>query len=952
MYLKLLKLVIFTTLFLVVLLKGKAQTPSHFILGEEALSGIDIYDIVQDSKHNYWLATDNGLIKYDGYAFKKIICKEAFSNSVFDLQLDYNNNVFCKNLSGQIFRVNNDSCEIYFQVPDSLMSSEVYYSFDNHNNLIIVTHSIFKINDNNKIELIEGKEYKNSYTELFKLKDSSLLIHGISSNQLITLENEKIVKKKISDKVSGFALQFFYLNNKLFFCDKKSGNLLKRDNDRFSIDDNFTPIRNKNERLRYYSNNENLWVSRQAGGVLVFDQNFKPLFEGKTIFRNNIISCTIKDNEGNILLGTFGEGLIVIPNVNLINTKMPTISAKITRITSSPNNTIFLGSQDGRIYQIDQKNNISTIWNHQNKNIEILEYFEENNSLLIDDKIPVILHLNSKKEQKKYWGAIKDVNRISKNKYMISSNRGVIYYYPISTTTKKINLFSERTNSIGYDANTKTIYAGTASGLKIGNEEIIHNFKLNRISLICRDIMYFNEKIYVATSKNGILIFKNNKLIDNWKIESGLISNTIKHIKKYEKNIFVSTDNGIQLLNQNGESLYILNKSNGLQNNNITDFEIRNNVLWLIHQRGVQSINIKHLVPYVYTPTINLRKILVNDSINTSIETSTFNYQQNKFEFYVSASSLKYKDEISYHHQLIGIDNGWQINSYINNKIEYKSLPPGNYTFKIKAICRNIESKTISYQFIIAPPLWNTWWFYLIVILIFIAITFFIFKQEIKKQKKKIQLKNELNASKLIAIQSQMNPHFIFNAINSIQDLILKGDIDNSYSYIIKFSKLVRQTLNFSDKEFIDIEAEIELLEIYLGLEKLRFKDDFEYSITCEANDIQVPPMLIQPFVENAIKHGLLHKEGIKKLDITFNKTEILHCTIRDNGIGRKKAQEIKDRQQKNHQSFSVNATRSRFEIMKSHYQQDLGVQFEDLIEKGEPNGTIVVITMPFKQKY
>jgi LytS/YehU family sensor histidine kinase len=197
-----------------------------------------------------------------------------------------------------------------------------------------------------------------------------------------------------------------------------------------------------------------------------------------------------------------------------------------------------------------------------------------------------------------------------------------------------------------------------------------------------------------------------------------------------------------------------------------------------------------------------------------------------------------------------------------------------------------------------------------------------------------------------------MNPHFIFNAINSIQDLILKGDIDNSYNYIIKFSKLVRQTLNFSGKEFIDIEDEIELLETYLELEKLRFKADFEYSINCEFDGVKVPPMLVQPFVENAIKHGLLHKKGLKKLSIVFIKTDILKCIVTDNGIGREKSQEIKVRQQKNHQSFSVNATKDRFKIMQSHYQQDLGLLFEDINLNGKPTGTKVIINIPFIQKY
>ena len=194
---------------------------------------------------------------------------------------------------------------------------------------------------------------------------------------------------------------------------------------------------------------------------------------------------------------------------------------------------------------------------------------------------------------------------------------------------------------------------------------------------------------------------------------------------------------------------------------------------------------------------------------------------------------------------------------------------------------------------------------------------------------------------------------FIFNAINSIQDLILQGDVDNSYSYIIKFSKLVRQTLHFSNKNFIDIEDEIELLKIYLELEKLRFKDDFVFEIeTNNIEDLQVPPMLIQPFVENAIKHGLLHKEGQKKLTISFSKTDILTCMVTDNGVGRKKAMEIKNRQQKKHESFSVNATQARFEIMKEQYGDNLGIEYTDLEENEKSLGTIVTIKIPFQQNY
>ena len=934
-----------------------SQQPSHFILGQEELSGIDIYHILQDSDQIYWLATSQGIIKFDGYTFKKIECEIMLSSSVFDLQMDYNNVVHCKNLSGQIFQIKNDSCVLRVQIPDSLMSREIFYMFDKKNDLIVITNSTFRVNANNEMEYYDpDQQTKYSCTQPILLKDSSVLIHNYSENKFYLIRNNHIETIPFQNKDHKFVIKFFYLDDKLYYFNKSSGKLLNNDDSFISANNSFNPIENNEEYVRYFSDNENLWLARQGGGTMVFKKDLSPLFNGNTFFKNSIISAYCKDKEGNVLLGTFGEGIIVVTNLNLTEINLPDANAKITRITSGSNNAVFLGTQNGRIYKIDSTNRISLFRNRQFKNIEVLEYFEETNELLVNDRDPAFINLSTKKIRNKQYGAIKDVVRIDNGKYIISSNMGVSFYSPYDEHSfvgpKLINNFSERTNCVNYNPTTKIIYAGTSLGLKIGDSKEATYFKLNDTPIICRDILYLDEKIYITTKNNGILIFKNKALIDNWNFNNSGYSNSIYQIKEHKGSLFVSTNAGIFILNKKGEVLNTLSKSDGLYANHIIDFEIKNDILWLVHQKGVQPINIKKIKPHNFKPSIWLSKLLVNNTKISIKENSVFNYDQNKFEFNVSAKNIRFSNEIKYRYRLEGIDKTWQVNNYYNNKIEYKSLPPGKYTFNIKSVFRNNESEMFSYSFSINPPFWETWWFYGLMALSFITLTFVVFKVQIKKHRKKNRLKNELNASKLIAIQSQMNPHFIFNAINSIQDLILKGDIDNSYNYIIKFSKLVRQTLNFSDKEFIDIEDEIELLEIYLELEKLRFKDDFEYSINCDFDDTQVPPMLVQPFVENAIKHGLLHKDGLKKLEITFVKNEILYCTITDNGIGRKKAQEIKERQQKNHQSFSVNATKGRFEIMKSHYQQDLGVVYEDLMEDNVPAGTKVIINMPFKQNY
>lgn len=199
-----------------------------------------------------------------------------------------------------------------------------------------------------------------------------------------------------------------------------------------------------------------------------------------------------------------------------------------------------------------------------------------------------------------------------------------------------------------------------------------------------------------------------------------------------------------------------------------------------------------------------------------------------------------------------------------------------------------------------------------------------------------------------------MNPHFIFNALNSIQDLVLKQDTDATYDSIVLFAELIRNALSYSNQDFISINKELQFLNVYLQLEKLRFGKEFNYRISYnENNDLEVPSLLIQPFIENALVHGLLHKPGKKELNIKFSFTQNkLQCIITDNGIGRVKAKEIGERQGNHHESFALGAIEKRLEIFKKQYNQNIGYSIEDLYLDGAASGTKVVVIMPFKNRF
>ncbi|QKX06944.1 histidine kinase [Aquimarina sp. TRL1] len=215
-----------------------------------------------------------------------------------------------------------------------------------------------------------------------------------------------------------------------------------------------------------------------------------------------------------------------------------------------------------------------------------------------------------------------------------------------------------------------------------------------------------------------------------------------------------------------------------------------------------------------------------------------------------------------------------------------------------------------------------------------------------------ISKKNELAFLQLKSLRSQMNPHFIFNSLNSIQDLVLQQDTEASYDYIVLFAQLVRNTLHYSNESFISIEKEIEFLEVYLELEKLRFGELLSYDITFtqESQEVEIPSLLIQPFVENALIHGLFHKKGNKKLHVHFELTTQLKCFITDNGVGRTKAKKIQKRQgAKTYTSFALEAIKKRLHLLQDQYGDTIGYTIIDLYDdKQQAIGTKVEVILPF----
>ena len=237
----------------------------------------------------------------------------------------------------------------------------------------------------------------------------------------------------------------------------------------------------------------------------------------------------------------------------------------------------------------------------------------------------------------------------------------------------------------------------------------------------------------------------------------------------------------------------------------------------------------------------------------------------------------------------------------------------------------------------------------LFIVLIIALVVLALYRSKLMKtRKERLELENHLNTYMQKEYRQQMNPHFIFNTLNSIQSFILKNDKESSSKYLSKFALLMRTVLENSNKDLITIEAELEAIKLYIELEKLRFEKLVIFNIDMDDNllEYKLPPLIFQPFVENSIWHGFMHKEGDGLIQITIHAVgQNLVCEIIDNGIGRQASAKFK---KKEHKSFGMSITQKRLELIRSLNQQEHKIVTEDLMnDKNVAEGTKVVINLP-----
>lgn len=370
-------------------------------------------------------------------------------------------------------------------------------------------------------------------------------------------------------------------------------------------------------------------------------------------------------------------------------------------------------------------------------------------------------------------------------------------------------------------------------------------------------------------------------------------------------------------------------------------------------------VNMENPMPYLTSFSIFNREQWNTDTL-LGIDNIRLIHNQNYISFGFSSICYTSPELAKYEYMLEGINDDW-IPANKGNNVSYSNLFPGDYVFRVKTSNSDgtWSSNELALSIYIVTPWWSTWWFRTLIFLVIVSIIVFLYQVQLQQAKKKNKLKANIKArilrADMQALRSQMNPHFVYNCLNSIDYYILDNDAEKASEYLNKFSRLIRLILQNSTSEYVNFKDESEAIRLYVQMEHLRFdgKFDAEFEIdeSVDIENIEVPPMLIQPYIENAIWHGLMHKDSKGKLKISFRQNHsMLLCTVEDNGVGRDGSEKIKSKSSMKKRSMGMRITKDRMSILNLVNNVNANIEIVDLFhENGEAAGTKINIEIPFK---
>jgi hypothetical protein len=952
---------------------------------KNGLPSNEVYFLHQDKKGFIWICSDAGLVKYNGNYFKKFNSSNGLpDNTIFEVKEDKKGRIWYRSFSGKIGYIFNDTVftiqankKIEDFVKDGIISS---FALDENGILYLGKKnsdyiSFLKISPpyspDNVLEIWKNKSYENGMdiicigTEDFIFSDKRGTVPGYFNSYILNIYNNhhdllladsvKIPENSLFTRIFRRKKDIYFLANKLLkkidISDRTITEKIFQNNiiTVISLDTNIVLVGERNQGMALYLNDLN-------------KEPFDHLLDGSTF------TYAIRDYQNGHWFSTLESGVFYIPSQKINYNITGNIAAdRITQLFNYNDSTLLMGFYSGRFmaatYEKSKKISCTEIYSDEKNQLGIVSsvFKLSNGSLIVSGSLGSInLDIGSKRVKK-----ILIKKNASYNLQKMLSYKDSL----LGITLRNIYVFNHTFDKIGSIYKSKdrltTVSCDSVNGkIYLGGLRGLYNFYFQKDInekdkvLNCRveDIKSISGKIYIATNGEGLIIKSGNDF-DTINEKKGLISNICKSITTDRNTIWVSTNSGISKVVYNSKDSFNVNN---YELSSFTGATSINRICLLKDKAFFYSGNRLYSFSTKINPT-NVRFYISLINVNNHpYKIKSFldlDYTQSNVLIGYEALFYDCNTVINYRYKISKESHVW---NYTNEtKVNFPSLSPGNYEFIVEA--QDNQGHWIpadaNVAFKIEKPFWQMAWFILLLVLMFMGLIVLMlryrYKTILKQELHKNALKMRMYELESKAVKAQMNPHFIFNSLSSIQEFILSNDSENAYKYLSRFSKLVRRLLESSTSESITLETEIDILKRYLEIEALRFQDAFSYEFHIDkelnALQIQIPHMLIQPFVENAIWHGLLHKNHNKKLEIRFNilNENCLICTVEDNGVGRhfKKKDVIESTGKK---SMSTEFINQRLNLMGKIKNVNYGFE---IIDKRDSNGlgigTTVRIEIP-----
>jgi ligand-binding sensor domain-containing protein len=965
---------------------------THLYTTADGLSDNYIFSIYQDSFGYLWIGTANGLNRFDGKHFTSYGLQQGLPSMMVDRIYEDNKHRLWVGTRAGIAQLKGDSCYVYpvndhqriryvsgFLQPDSsklwvttnrglyeLRDSQwvkisLLQGYENHGiGKIIKTSKGFLVNyDNDKLlqldlngqskTLLSVQTNEPYYNSLYNLNDT---VYISTYSGLFQLQHDKWVAL-FSDILRNKYIyhSFRDKSNRWWFGTKEDGVLVliptNEKTNHVSIPLSFNLV------SQFFEDRDNnIWVAGLQGLLKVSPSYYQtvssPELEDMHFIRNCIRTPT------NEIVVSGENGKLIIFQSPPLQGNYPVIKAIrqlkdkgdfIDFYTFDEKQRMWFATREGRLYRLDHSTleDFTSIVPFKNEQFRGLAYNKKTRQLFVCAD-SVLLKGNEKRLDTLFS---KDRKQFIPLPYIVYLNEG-----DGSLLVQTVELGAFLVDSEGeIHALNKSFNFSSSSAAFGGKEDesiiwsAAQGRNLTKYKWAKNNVP---EPTEIITEKNGL---SNNRIIS-------IVSDNDK--------LWLATTKGLTLMQKKGrddwvfEEFAINNSGNPVPLTFAKLSRDGDGNVWMNTKDHLLEFDSKTTVHPVYTNTV-IEKILLNNQTTNwrQVTDSINNYDQlpvnpvlkyNQNTLSISFNALQFSDnsQIEYSYRLKPSDHLWS-NPITGNVVSFYQLIPGQYQFEVRSHVKGFDwSKPASFSFNIGKPFWETWWFRFAVIAIAAALIVAIFRYRLKQLRTSSELQNQLHELETKAFKLQMNPHFIYNALNSIQSLVVSQKNKEASHYIGKFAKLLRQVLENSDHEMIDLEKELYSLQLYVDLEKWRMNTDIDYSVKKDPSvfdsNIKIPPLILQPFVENALWHGLRRKEGEKKilLNISRNRNWFV-CRIIDNGIGRKEASQSYESFPEGHLSKAVAIIRQRLSDFNKPYTDD-PIQFIDLEENGKPLGTEVII--------